>query len=582
MKKIYNIAISLLALAGFSACVEDEHVVFHPEDTKAQVLQAFADATLSADGANLTTTFDAAVFGVDAPVQYALYVAASGSEEGKKIGATIALGGEEPGKGTVTVAQKDLNAILNNIGGVPDVEFTADIWLEGYLCNDKGNKIESSLVKSNVTTSKFVPYSTTILDVDVYDHVWVIGTFNGWSHDNVIQYLYNYNKDGKTFEGVIDYGTDAASGWKLTGIAGWDDSCNWGSPDQAEADEAPSVTLISAGSSKDIKCYGKRFYKWSFDKSSLVLTKVNSFNNIGLVGTINSWNPADPATKMEYNQVYHRFYIDFTFEAGSEIKFTCDDAWDVNFGAGCAQGGDNIGAPEGSYRVYLDLNKLEYSFNADMFGKEEPGLPSSGDDPDPDPELPEGARPVNVLCEDPGWDNANLYGWGMKTSIDWPGLAMTKIELGGVAYWYYTLEAKNWASEGVGLIFNNGSVQTVDIQNVVLDGEKCYKLGDLAEGKLTYSEAAVPVVKITYKNEAGWENVNLYGWGNDCSFGLGDWPGTAMAKEGDVWVYSLPAEHIGKSVSLIFNNGAGAQTVDLGPFDLVKDYDFDSSNAAIK
>ena len=51
----------------------------------------------------------------------------------------------------------------------------------------------------------------------------------------------------------------------------------------------------------------------------------------------------------------------------------------------------------------------------------------------------------------------------------------------------------------------------------------------------------------------------------------------------DVWVYDIPVEHLGKSTNLIFNNaGAGAQTVDLGPFVLDKDYVFDNSNAAIK
>lgn len=56
-----------------------------------------------------------------------------------------------------------------------------------------------------------------------------------------------------------------------------------------------------------------------------------------------------------------------------------------------------------------------------------------------------------------------------------------------------------------------------------------------------------------------------------------------MTKEGDVWVYEIPVEHLGKSTSLIFNNaGQGAQTVDLGPFTLNVDLVFDNSNAAIK
>lgn len=86
-------------------------------------------------------------------------------------------------------------------------------------------------------------------------------------------------------------------------------------------------------------------------------------------------------------------------------------------------------------------------------------------------------------------------------------------------------------------------------------------------------------IKIIYKNPAGWAKVNIYGWGD---LGFGDWPGKAMTKVGDDWVYEIEKSNAGKSVSLIFNNGSGAQTVDLGPFTLEGDMTFDSSNAQIK
>jgi hypothetical protein len=196
------------------------------------------------------------------------------------------------------------------------------------------------------------------------------------------------------------------------------------------------------------------------------------------------------------------------------------------------------------------------------------------------PEVPEGARAINILCENPGWETANLYGWEAATSFDWPGIAYTGVAtLGGAEYFYWTLDAANWGKTP-GLIFNNGSVQTVDITGVTLDGDKCFRL-TAADGNLGYEAIDCPVIKITYKNEAGWDTVSMYGWGDLGDFG--GWPGVPMTKEGDVWVYELPVEHLGKSTSLIFNNaGAGAQTVDLGPFVLTEDLVFDNSNAAIK
>ena len=367
---------SLLAAAAFSSCVEENLAVFNPDETQAQVLGEIAGVALAADGEDLTATYDPAAFSVTSPVAYNFYLAPAGSEEGVKLASTIA-------DGTITFKQKDLNSTILNLGAAADAPFSLDFWLVGYLCNDKGAAIAGTEVKSNVVTASFTPYSADLDDVDVYEHIWIIGSgasVGGWDHGKVYQYLYNYNKDGNTFEGLIDYGEDAASGWKLTGIAGWDDSCNWGSEAQAEDAEATSVVLISSGGSKDIKCYSKRFYKWSFDKTSLTLKMVYGFNNVGLVGDFpgSTWNPADPDLKMEYNAYKHRFYIDYTFENETQMKFTCDDDWTLNWGNGCAAGGDNILAPAGSYRIYLDLNAMEYKFDANMFGKEEPGLPAGG------------------------------------------------------------------------------------------------------------------------------------------------------------------------------------------------------------
>ena len=367
---------SLLAAAAFSSCVEENLAVFNPDETQAQVLGEIAGVALAADGEDLTATYDPAAFSVTSPVAYNFYLAPAGSEEGVKLASTIA-------DGTITFKQKDLNSAILNLGAAADAPFSLDFWLVGYLCNDKGAAIAGTEVKSNVVTASFTPYSADLDDKDIYEHIWIIGSgasVGGWDHGKVYQYLYNYNKDGNTFEGLIDYGEDAASGWKLTGIAGWDDSCNWGSEAQAEDAEASSIVLISSGGSKDIKCYSKRFYKWSFDKTSLTLKMVYGFNNVGLVGDFpgSTWNPADPDLKMEYNAYKHRFYIDYTFENETQMKFTCDDDWTLNWGDGCAAGGNNILAPAGSYRIYLDLNAMEYKFDANMFGKEEPGLPAGG------------------------------------------------------------------------------------------------------------------------------------------------------------------------------------------------------------
>lgn len=586
MKRFFKYLGAVLAGAlVLSSCVEEEKIVFNPEAGAAQVLGEIQGCTLEAEGPAIETTYAEVDFGVDVPVVYTLNIAASGAEEiNTKLSATIA-------NGKVSFEQKDINAAILNMGGVADVEFAVDFQLAASMANDKGAAIkgdESYVKYSNVVTAKFVPYSTTVLDVDKYDHIWIIGaaeSIGAWGHDKVFQYLYNYNGDGNTYSGMIYYAGGAAGGWKLTGGPDWDHG-NWGSPDQAEDTEAASITLIDDGGSKDIKCYSLPYYMWTFDKSTLTLKKEFGFTTMGIVGAFNEWNPADENCVMAYNAQYHRFYIDYDFAADTELKFTADGKWDLNFGTDMEQNGGNIAVTAGKYRIYLDFNKNEYTFDESMYGKEEPGAapvaPEPEPEPEPDPNLPEGARAMNILCVNPGWEAANLYGWEAATTFSWPGVAATgKATLGGVEYFYWTLEAANWGKTP-GLIFNNGTVQTVDITGVTLDGDKCFQLGEAgADGKLSYEAVDCPVIKITYKNEAGWDTVSMYGWGDLGDFG--GWPGAAMTKEGDVWVYELPVEHLGKSTSLIFNNGgAGAQTVDLGPFVLTEDLVFDNSNATIK
>ena len=425
MKRVFKYLGAVLAGAlVLSSCVEEEKIVFNPEAGAAQVLGEIQGCTLEAEGPAIETTYAEVDFGVDVPVVYTLNIAASGAEEiNTKLSATIA-------KGKISFAQKDLNAAILNMGGTADVEFAVDFQLAASMANDKGAAIkgdESYVKYSNVVTAKFVPYSTTVLDVDKYDHIYIIGaaeSVGAWSHGNVFQFLYNYNGDGNTYSGMIYYAGGAAGGWKLTGGPDWDHG-NWGSPDQAEETEAASITLIDDGGSKDIKCYSLPYYMWTFDKSTLTLKKEFGFTTIGIVGSFNEWNAADESCVMTYNAYYHRFYIDYEFAADGELKFAADGAWDLNFGEGMAINGGNIPIAAGKYRIYLDFNKNEYTFDANMYGKEEPGASPVA----PGPEEPE---PTPVV----GWGLVGEYNsWGGTPDImlasDGTYLVAKGVELSG-------------------------------------------------------------------------------------------------------------------------------------------------------
>lgn len=379
MKKLFYTIIAFAGILAASCSTDEDKLVFDPSSSVAPTLGTLAGTTLSSDGADLTFEFTQPKYNVDAGVLYALY-ASDSQDFGKQEKLAATIGGTK-----VTVKQSALNSVILNLGGEPGAEFTVYLRLDSWLATNKNTAVESSLARSGVLSATFVPYSQLILDKDIYDHVWVMGDYCGWSHDNS-QFLYNYNKDGKTFTGVIDFGEKAANGIKFTGAASWDASTgNWGSEAQAEEAEAKSLKLVNGDGAQNITCYSKRFYAFSLDKNSLMLTKDWGANVIGIVGGFNDWgNSGLPDTEMNYNADYVRFWADVDFTSDTEIKFRADGKWDYNWGKDC--GGDNLPVSAGKYRIYLDLNKKSVELSTSMYGKDEPS--ASGGEPEPEPEKP--------------------------------------------------------------------------------------------------------------------------------------------------------------------------------------------------
>lgn len=373
MKKLFYTIIAFAGILAASCSTDEDKLVFDPSSSVAPTLGTLAGTTLSSDGADLTFEFTQPKYNVDAGVLYALY-ASDSQDFGKQEKLSATIGGT-----TVTVKQSALNSVILNLGGEPDAEFTVYLRLDSWLANNKNTAVESSLARSGVLSATFVPYSQLILDKDIYDHVWVMGDYSGWSHDKA-QLLYNYSKDGNIFTGVVDFEDKAANGIKFTGAASWDEATgNWGTANPDDASEAASVTLLN-GSNDNIMCYAKRFYKFTLDKKALVLTKEWGADKIGVVGTINNW--AAPDVEMAFNKDYLRFWVDLEVTGDQEIKFRADEDWVYNWGADAKSGGDNIKVGTGKYRVYLDLNKGTVELNEKMYGKDEPS--ASGGEPEPE------------------------------------------------------------------------------------------------------------------------------------------------------------------------------------------------------
>ena len=393
---------ALAAVVATSCTQEHIDAQFIPGNVVAPVLGAIEGTTLAEDGADITVDYTKADFGVMTSTAEALYVDLVETMESKtKVNATFS-------DGVITFKQKDLNTALLNINADTGIASTVYFRVDANLNTDKGSAVSGTETVSNVVAAEFTAYNADVLPFEKYDHVWVIGDYCGWDHGKT-QFLYSYAADGKTFKGVVDFVnadgvSAAANGFKLTGIAGWDDSCNWGCDENnmPTSDEPASIQLISGGGSKDIKVYAKRFYGFEFDNTTLVLKKEWGADQIGVIGLNGDW---ENDIVMSYNPKWARFYVDIEATADTEMKFRADAAWELNWGAGCAQGGDNIAVKAGKYRVYFNPASGFIEFNAKNYGTVEDTEASKPEEP----EQPEGpakeAGKWGLIGVNGNWDN---------------------------------------------------------------------------------------------------------------------------------------------------------------------------------
>ena len=255
---------------------------------------------------------------------------------------------------------------------------------EDFSARDFEIRLSSSIsqaeepLHSNVLTLNITPYS---MDIQ-YPEIYIIGDYNGWAQDESQQSLFSFSEDGVNFEGIIDFNEKAANGFKLKGaIDNWDNG-NWGTDGNAAApdEEAASITLINDGSSSNISCYSHRFYHFSFNNSTLVLTMNRSFDALYLVGSAEglTWDTSKPENQMNFDPETQRFYIDFTFSSDSPadggIKFLTDTGTWLGLPGDAEEGtlgdGNNIQFKAGSYRIYVNMNNskaMTYELNAEDY-----------------------------------------------------------------------------------------------------------------------------------------------------------------------------------------------------------------------
>ena len=587
MKKLLY---SILALAGVVAtsCTQEHiDVTYDPQAVDAPVIN-------SVTGGDLSTGVDVAInyseVNYNQPISdpvYSLYVAKRGSEMADKVKISSvdfskATEGENGSK-VITIPAKTLNNLLvKTFKAAYGEEFGLDFQIEAAVKNEKGTAVAGTEVYSNTVAATFVPFEAKEAqpDKDEFAHIWVIGNYCDWKFDKT-QFLYDYANDATTFSGVVDFAGKAANGFKLSGAAEWKDDCNWGCDENniPTEQEPASIQLISSGGSKDIKNYSKRYYHFSFDKSSLVLTMNYGFDSLGIIGVGGDWD--NDKVQMEYNPLYCRFYADVTFAAGDTFKVRADGAWTINWGVDAKVNGDNYTvSTAGNYRVYLSLNKGTLEINADMYGKDEPG---AGAVVTPDPEPTE--TTYGLIGEFNGWGEPDVDlvargdGWYVTKALAIKGEFLIRLNDAWSAKFGFAAAGES-AQIGKNVLTSGG--ENMNIAEGTYDfyfnptTAELY-VANAGDADPTIPADAKPVKLLVDVSATGWTNCNAWIWDDSANYTGGNWPGQALETEqvGDktYYVFNADASMYGKTVGVIFNNGS-EQTADIKGVVLDQDHYF--------
>lgn len=581
MKKLLYSILALSGLAMASCTQEHIDVQYIPENAVAPTLGAIEGCDLSEGGADIVVEYTKADFGVATASAHNLYIAKTEDmADMKKAKATF-------DDTTITFTQADLNVVALDFaeaGAEVDLYFA----VVANLNTDKGAAVAGTDLRSNVVKATFKSYVADVLPTEKFDKVWVIGNYCGWDHAKT-QFLFDYTASGNVYSGVIDFaGADGVSlantGFKLTGIAGWDDTCNWGEETKAtEADEPASIQLITGGGSQDIMRYAKRFYGFEFDKTSLVLKKAWGADQIGIIGLNGDW---DNDIVMEYNPKWTRFYADVDITADGTLKFRADAAWDLNWGAaafgleGDADG--NIKVTAGKYRVYFNPVAGIFELNAKNYGTDEDTGAGTGTTPEPEPT----ETTYGLIGDFNGWGDPDVDlvargdGWYVTTALEVGADGKFLIRLNDAwtnkfgfaeADTFVTVDAKNaLTAEGQDMWIADG---TYDFYFNPTSAELYVMTAGAADPTLPADAKAVKLY--AHKEGVAWAEMALYGWDG---YDFGGWPGILLTEKETIdgkefFVYEFPVSAYGITTNIIFNNNNnGEQTQDITGVVLNRDY----------
>ena len=200
-----------------------------------------------------------------------------------------------------------------------------------------------------------------------FNQIGVIGDFNGWGEDVVME----FNAAKQRFYADVEFAADG--GFKFRADAGWD--VNWGVSGGVLAAGADNIP-VTAGKYRiyvnmnnpaemtfelNAKAYGTEENAGGSTEPEPEPTPTPDNEGWGIVGTINGWGGDGADVDMKLGNGW-LVAAGVELPEGAEIKFRLDGDWANNFGGTFAAdtevalvpGGDNFKPAAGTYDIYLN------------------------------------------------------------------------------------------------------------------------------------------------------------------------------------------------------------------------------------
>ena len=421
---------------------------------------------------------------------------------------------------------------------------------------------------------------------DPSEQTWhIVGTFNGWNPGDEA-YKMTVEGDWYVYKGLV-----AEAGCELKFAPG-----AWSGDKGGNGDAFAVDTEFATGSSNISVAEGtynvylkKDLSVYKFTAAAGGSTFEPQATQWGIVGQVNGWSAPD--ITMYTTPTADLFVAKNVTMPDGGFKIRANGEWNdaANYGlqtAGPVEvdhvydvvtggGSGDMSLTAGTYDIYFDLANLKVYIMTPGKNISEAVGGGNTDTPAPSEQV------WTLVGAFNGWPGTPDSNYNMTKEGDWYVFKGFTTEGGEMKFY-----SGGWDVNRGGnfTAVNEAVALTQGGSNVVLPAGTYDIYMNAAADQAYFMEpgktpAGADTIKIIYKNPANWSNVNIYTWGD---IDMGAWPGKAMTKVGNDYVFELSKDNVGKSFNLIFNNGSGAQTQDLGPFTVEGDMTFDSSNAPIK